>query len=99
MRARREIKKCNVTETEGESALARKVKVTSELRLECENGVRLEEIWRKCLPIRRDRKCTDVEAVPPWPVRGTKEVRVAGIREGKGVIGNKFREVGRGQIM
>lgn len=56
-----------MTETEGEGTLARKVKVTSELRPECENGARQEEIWGKGLPIRRNRKCTGVEAVPTPP--------------------------------
>lgn len=99
MSARREIEQCHVTETEGEGTLARKVKATSELRPECENGARQEEIWGKGLPTRRNGKCTDVEAVPRWPVRGTTGVRVAGIKEGRGVIGNTAREVGRGQIM
>lgn len=84
MRGRREIEQCNVTETEG-GYFSLKGKVTCELRIEGENRARQEEIWGVRVPMRRNRKCTDPEAVPTWPVPSTKEGRVARIREGKGL--------------
>lgn len=47
----------------------------------------------------RGTENADLEAIPMWPVLGTKEVRAAGIREGEGSIGNKVGEVSRDQLM
>ena len=73
--------------------LASKVKVvgrpfeemTSELRLECENGARHEEIWGGHILIRSNEKGKDLDSLGTnLACSRPKEVRVAGIREGEG---------------
>lgn len=67
MKAGREwIVHCDRNRREG--TFARKVKVTSDLRLECGNGARQERAWGNCVPMGRKRKCTDPVAVPTRPV-------------------------------
>lgn len=108
VRARREIEPGKVIETEERGCtLASKVKVverpfkevTSELRLECENGARHEKIMGKRVPIRRNRKHKNLDTVLAWPVPGQKKSEWLGLEKEVGIAGSKVGEASSGQIM